>query len=125
AAVLVSVNGAGAITGQTLVAKVGGLVGAGPDTWTEISTATHASALNNSGEAIISGRTAGGVTGLYKDDVFVARTGDPTPVPGFIYGDLFGAPVDINNQGSFVFRAPTSNPAGVWTEKDDAGESPT
>jgi hypothetical protein len=122
AAVVVSFDAAGAITGETLVAKVGGPVGGGPDTWTELSTSTHASALNNAGEAIISGRTAAGVTGLYLNGAMVARTGDPTPDPSYIYGDLFGAPVDLNNGGHFVFRAPTSNPEGVWAEKDDAGE---
>jgi hypothetical protein len=121
--VTIQTDANGQVTSRTLVAKEGGPVGAGPDTWTAISTAPHASAVNNSGAVIFTGTTAGGTTGIYTGGHFVATTGGPTPVAGKNWGSLLGVPVDLSNTGHYAFRAQTANGSGVWNERSpDAGE---
>ncbi len=122
--VINQLDAGGDVTGQTLIAKEGGPVGAGPDTWTSIAGGGHASAINNTGRVAFSGVTAGGTNGVYASGVgFVAIQGGPTPVVGLNWGPLAGAPVDINNHNVVAFRGPTADQANVFSEKSpDAGE---
>jgi low density lipoprotein receptor-related protein 5/6 len=124
-AVLVAqLDGAGAVTGFTLIAKEGGPVGAGPDTWASIAAGGHAAAINNAGVVAFSGTTTGGTNGVYKSGTgFTAVTGGPTPVAGTVWGALAGAPVDINNNGQIAFRGLLGTTGSFYTESvTDAGE---
>ncbi|MCX5690097.1 MAG: hypothetical protein NTV94_10015, partial [Planctomycetota bacterium] len=110
----------GAQLSQTLVAKVGGPVGSGPATWSSLSTAPVSAAINNAGQVAFSGITSTGEQGVYVDSVAVARSNDPSAIPGQVWGNLLGAPVDINASGSVAIRGPWGD--GVVDEVGDAGE---
>ena len=113
----------GNVTGTTLVAKEGGPVGAGPDTWATIAGGTHASAMNTYGTVVFSGTTAGGTNGIYTSPGgFIAVTGGATPVSPNVWGSLVGSPVDINAKGIVAFRSYTGNGSGVFNEVGDAGD---
>lgn len=118
----VQLDATGSVVSQTLVAKEGGPVGAGPDTWASLSVGPHTMAMNNAGSVIFGGVTAGGVNGLFLNGAFVARMGDAGPVAGSMWGPLAGAPVDLNNAGVWAVRAPLQGD-GLWTEQGEAGET--
>ena len=117
----VQTDSTGAVLSQTLVAKVGGPVGSGPATWSSLSSSPAAAAINNSGQVVFSGITSTGEQGVYVDSVAVARSNDPSAVPGQVWGNLLGAPVDINASGSVAIRGPWGD--GVVDEVGDAGET--
>jgi hypothetical protein len=118
-----ALDASGNVLSRTLLAKEGGPVGAGPDTWTVIAPGAHAAAMNNSGVAVFSGATSAGVTGVYKTGAgFVARNGDASPIAGSPWGSLLGAPVDINTPGNVVFRGVLNNSSGTAAEINDAGD---
>jgi hypothetical protein len=116
----------GALLSETLVAKEGGLVGAGPDTWATLATTPNTCAMNNAGQVIFSGTTSAGGDGIFLANAngtggFVAMRGGSAPGGG-TWGQLSGAPVDLNRGGHFVFRGvPQGN--GTWNEVADAGET--
>ena len=116
----IQTNSSGGVLGQTLVAKEGGLVGAGPATWTSVSIGVGSAAINNSGQVVFSGVTSAGVEGVYRDSALIAQRNTLSP-GGANWGTLLGAPVDINNSGQVAIRAPYGT--GIWTEVGDAGES--
>jgi hypothetical protein len=120
----VALDAGGAVLSQTLVAKETGPVGAGPATWTLLSTTKVSCAINNSGQVLFSGITSTGTDGLYLTSgaggSFVATSGGATPTGG-IWTPLTGAPADLNNNGSFAFRG-IVRVDGSWNESADAGE---
>jgi hypothetical protein len=121
----IALDSNGAVLSETLVAKVGGPVGAGPATWISLSIAPNTCAINASGQVIFSGTTSAGIDGIYRTSgaggSFVAVAGGATP-GGSAWGSLTGAPVDINSGGHFAFRGiPGGN--GLWNEAGDAGET--
>ncbi len=121
----IALNGAGGVVSETLIAKVGGPVGAGPATWTALSIASNTCALNNAGNVIFSGNTSDGQGGIYRTNgaggAFVALEGGASP-NGSPWGSLTGAPVDINSSGHFAFRGVPGG-SGAWSELGDAGET--
>jgi len=124
AVVVLQLDAAGTVTGTTLIAKEGGPVGAGPDTWATIAGGGEAAAMNNAGKVVFSGTTAGGVEGVYANGVgFVAVRGGPTPTSGLSWGALAGAPVDVNNNGVVALRGVLADGGGIYTETVEAGEA--
>lgn len=120
-------DGSGNVVSRTLMAKEGGPVGAGPDTWQSIAGGGHAASISDSGVVVFSGVTNGGTNGVYKSGTgFVAVQGGPSPVVGQNWGALFGAPVDINSGGVVAIRGPLANGDGVYLESEikDAGDGP-
>ncbi|HMN40777.1 MAG TPA: GC-type dockerin domain-anchored protein [Phycisphaerales bacterium] len=122
----VALGATGAVLSESLVAKEGGPVGTGSDTWTTLATLPNTCAINSAGQVIYSGTTAGGVDGIFVTTAggaggsFVATKNGPAPLGGQ-WGQLSGAPVDINRSGHFVFRGvPLGD--GQWTEVADAPE---
>ncbi len=122
AIIKVQLDGSGTQVSQTLVAKEGGPVGAGPDTWATLSIGAHTMAMNNVGQVIFSGITAGGTNGVFLNNAFVAQQGGPSPIPGNPWGSIAGAPVDINSAGAWALRGPALG-ADFWNEQADAGEN--
>lgn len=122
----VALSPTGTLVSQTLVAKVGGPVGNGPDIWATLATVPNTCAINSTGQVIFSGSTVGGVDGIFVTGAgggggFVATRGGAAPL-GSTWGQLSGAPVDINSSGHFAFRGvPQGN--GTWTEVGEAGET--
>jgi len=117
----------GNVLSRTLMAKEGGPVGAGPDTWQSISGGGHAASLTSAGVAAFSGITSGGTNGVYKSGSgFVAVEGGPSPIPGVNWGPLAGAPVDVNSSGTVAIRGPLANGDGFYAESllKDAGDEP-
>ncbi len=124
ALIKVQLDPLGTLVSQTLVAKEGGPVGAGPDTWATIAIGPHSIAMNNSGAVIFSGTTAGGNSGIFLNGAFVARDGQPGPLPSSLWTGLPGSPVDINASGSWAARATLSSTGvSTWNEVGDAGET--
>ncbi|MBS0197780.1 MAG: hypothetical protein JSR77_13580 [Planctomycetes bacterium] len=117
----ITTNASGQVQSQSLVAKEGGPVGAGPATWTTLCTAPVAAAINSGGSVAFSGVTSTGERGVYVDSILVARTGDASPQPGAVWGDLLNAPVDINANGSVAIRGPFGD--GTVLESGDAGQT--
>ena len=121
----IALDSNGVVLSETLVAKQGGPVGAGPATWTSLAIAPNTCAINTSGQVIFSGTTSTGIDGIYRTSgasgSFVAVAGGATP-NGSAWGGLTGAPVDMNSGGHFAFRGiPGGN--GLWNEVGDAGET--
>ncbi|MBY0310913.1 MAG: hypothetical protein K2W85_02470 [Phycisphaerales bacterium] len=126
-AVVLTLDTSGAVLASRLVAKESGPVGNGPATWTAIAPGAHASAINESGVVVLSGRTSENVSGIWRSDAlgtgqFVATTGSPSPQPAVAWGDLYGVPVDINGSGVVAFRGLTADGDGQYTETTDAGD---
>jgi hypothetical protein len=120
AIIKISLGMAGNLMGETLVAKEGGPVGAGPDTWSAISVAPTTCAMNNSGAVLFSGITAAGTNGIYFKNGFVATKGGTAPGMQ-TWGSLFAVPLDVANTGQFAFRGLIGG-SPAWTETSDAGE---
>ncbi len=121
----IALDANGAVLSETVVAKVGGPVGAGPATWTALATGAGKCAINNAGDVIFSGTTSTGIDGIYRTNAgggsFVAVGGGASP-NGSPWGPLTNAPVDMNSSGHFAFRGiPGGN--GQWNELGDAGET--
>ena len=117
----IATDSSGAVLSTTVVAKEGGLVGAGSATWTAVSIAPNSAAINNAGQVVFSGATSDGVNGVYRDGALIAYQGGPTPLSGQPWGSLLGASVDINASGKVAFRGFYGG--GVWTEVGDADET--
>ena len=120
---VLTIDANGVVTSTSLKAKEGGPVGAGPDTWVTIAGGGHAAAMNEAGTVVFSGTTSSGVHGVYSGTGFVAVQGGATPAPGQTWGELAGAPVDINSAGTVALRGLLANGNGFYTESaTDAGE---
>ncbi len=117
----VQTDAAGNVLSQILVAKEGGPVGAGPATWASLSIAPVSAAINNAGSVAFSGITSTGEQGVYVDSVAVARTNDASAIPGELWGNLLGTPVDINASGSVAIRGPWGD--GIVDESADTGDA--
>lgn len=116
-------DASGTVTGTDLIAKVGGPVGPGPATWTDIARTVNSQAMNNAGSVLFSGRSSDGTSGLYLDGAFVATEGGAAP-GGATWDILVGQPVDLSNSGTPAFRG-VLEPAipGTWVELGDAGDT--
>ncbi len=125
ALVLIATDVSGNVTSTSIVARDGGLVGAGPQTWTQVSISPHTFDLNNAGTVLFSGITSGGTEGLYRTSTnsFVLTKGQATPGgDGGVWGPLLGVPVDLNNSGSYAVRGRFGDTV-LFNEAGDAGET--
>ncbi len=106
AIVLAQVDGAGALLGETVLAKEGDILAGQTEAVTDFGTGPHSLALNNAGAVMFVADLAGdtlldGV--VYIDQTIVAQEGSPSPLAGRNWRILSTSTrLDLNDAGAWA-----------------------
>jgi len=107
ALVLLTTDGAGNLTGETVVAKEGDVLPGQTEAVADFQTGPHDLDLNAAGQVAFLADLTGdtGRDGVaYVDGTLVAQEGEPSPVVGRTWGDLASGVIALSDAGHWALR---------------------
>ena len=115
-ALVVATTAAGALTGETVVAKEGDLLPGQTELVADFETGPHNFAFNDAGQVMFIADLEGGTAvdhAVYIDGTLVAQEGFVSPVGGREWSSLSLAELDLNNNGDYILSGSLAGDAAT------------